>query len=121
MIARVYAESFLDHFRDPRGQGSLEAPSHTAMTSDPACGDELALDLHVSGGMVQAARFRVRGCAGAIAVGSALVSLLPGRRAHPEAVTREELEQVLGGVPATKRHALRLALNTLRAALAAGV
>lgn len=120
MIAPVYAEPFLDHFRNPRGQGSLEAPSHSALASDPACGDELALDLHVSGGVVQAARFRVRGCAGAIAVGSALVSLLPGRSAQPDSVTREELERVLGGVPATKRHALRLALNTLRAALASG-
>ena len=116
----VYADAFLDHFRNPRGQGSLEDATHTATATDPACGDELSLDLLVDEGVVTCARFRVRGCAGAIAAGSALVSLLPGREALPASVSRDELEHVLGGVPRTKRHALRLALNTWAAALASG-
>ena len=117
MIACMYTDAFLAHFREPRGQGSLADATHTGEASDPACGDELALDLRVRDGTVQAARFRARGCAGAIAVGSALVTLLPGRPARSDAVGREDLEAELGAVPATKRHVLRLAANTLRAAL----
>ena len=116
----MYTGAFLDHFQNPRGQGSLDGATHVGAAVDPACGDELALDLCVEEETITQARFRVRGCAGAIAVGSALVTLLPGRPARVDAVSREELAQVLGAVPATKQHALRLALNTLQDALKAG-
>ena len=117
MIEDVYSDAFLDHFQNPRGQGGLDDATHTGCASDPACGDEMELDLRVRAGRIEAACFRVRGCTGAIAVGSALVTLLPGREARADVVVREQLEAELGAVPTTKRHALRLALNTLRAAL----
>ena len=93
--------------------------THGAEHEDAACGDRMALDLKVVDGRIENARFRVQGCSGAIAAGSALASMLPGRPARPDAVTREELDAALGEVPTTKRHALRLALGTLAAALAA--
>lgn len=108
---------FLDHFQHPRGQGSLPHATHAARVSDPACGDELELDLVVRAGVVEEARFRVRGCTAAIAAGSALATLLPGREAHAGSVTRAELEAELGEVPPTKRHALRLVDRALAAAL----
>lgn len=117
--ARAYAPAFLDHLTRPRGLGRLDAPTHAAEVEDGVCGDRLALDLEVTGGRVAAARFRVAGCPGAIAVGSALVDLLPGREARAGAVTAAELEAALGGVPAAKRHALRLATDALAAALRA--
>jgi nitrogen fixation NifU-like protein len=113
----VPSEAYLRHFRDPQGQGSLPAPTHSATVTDPACGDELALDLEVEAGRIVAARFRVRGCSGAIAVGSALATLLPGREALATALRREELDAELGGVPPAKRHVLRLATQALAAAL----
>jgi nitrogen fixation NifU-like protein len=76
------------------------------------------VDLAVEGGVVREARFRVVGCPGAIAVGSALVSLLPGRGASADAVSAEEIERTLGEIPRVKRHALRLARSALAAALA---
>lgn len=115
----MYAAAFLEHFQHPRGQGSLTDATHTAERQDAVCGDVLALDLRVEDGRVAAARFRARGCAGAIAVGSALATLLPGRAARPRTVSRDDLVAELGRVPAGKRHALRLALHTLEAALAA--
>ena len=116
----MYPDAYLDHFQHPRGQGQLDTATHVGEASDPACGDELMLDLRVEGDTIQEARFRVRGCSGAIAVGSALVTLLPGRPARPDAVGRDELEQLLGGVPANKRHVLRLAERTLKVTLASG-
>ena len=108
---------FEQHFLHPQGQGSLADATHAATATDPACGDELALDLRVADGVIEAARFRVRGCSGAIAAGSALVTLLPGRPARPDALTREALDAELGGVPASKRHVLRLAARVLAQAL----
>ncbi len=105
------------HFLHPQGQGALEDATHAATGTDPACGDELALDLRVADGRIEAARFRVRGCSGAIAAGSALATLLPGRPAVATAVTRDDLVAELGGVPDGKQHVLRLATRVLAAAL----
>lgn len=113
----TYSTAFLDHFRHPRGLGDLEDATHRGAADDGACGDRLWLDVRVEGGRVCAAAFRVEGCAGAIAAGSALVTLLPGRTAAAAAVTRAELSALLGGVPGAKRHALGLALRVWSAAL----
>ncbi len=114
----MYAETYLDHFRNPRGQGSLAHPTHSGSSVDSVCGDELTLDLAISDGKIVEARFRVRGCSGAIVVGSVLTTLLPERAAAPDCVTREEIEEALGGVPRGMRHASRLGVNTVAAALA---
>jgi nitrogen fixation NifU-like protein len=113
----AYSAAFLDHLTKPRNQGRLEAPTHRGEAQDPVCGDRLALDLRVEGGVVREARFRVLGCPGSIAAGSALASLLPGREAAEAAVRAAEIEALLGGVPAAKRHALRLATEALRCAV----
>ncbi|MFV1959506.1 MAG: iron-sulfur cluster assembly scaffold protein, partial [Planctomycetota bacterium] len=99
------------------GQGRLECATHRGRATTPACGDVLDLDLEVEGGRILDARYRVQGCAGAIAAASALATLLPGRPARPDAVTREAIEEALGEVPRARRHALRLAVDALRAAL----
>jgi NifU-like protein involved in Fe-S cluster formation len=115
----VYAAAFQDHFLHPRGQGDLADATHRGEATDAACADWMALALRVKDGRVTAARYRVQGCAGSIAVGSALVSLLPGREARPDAVGDDDLERALGEIPRMKRHALRLARAALAAALAA--
>ena len=115
----AYSAAFLDHLERPRNQGSLASATHRGEATDATCGDRLALDCVVEGGVVREARFRVEGCPGAIAVGSALASLLPGRSASASAVTPADLEAALGGVPAAKRHALRLATLVLGSAFAA--
>ena len=117
----MYAPSFQDHFLHPRGQGDLPEATHRGEATDPACGDWMALALTVAAGRVLEARYRVRGCPGAIAVGSALMTLLPGRPALPDAVADAELEGALGEVPRLKRHALRLARAALVAALGGAV
>jgi len=114
-----FSAAYLDHLASPRGQGALEGATHRATVEDPVCGDRLTLDLRVEAGVVREARFRVAGCTGAIAVGSALASLLPGRNATETAVSGIELEATLEGVPPARRHALRLATETLRAAIRA--
>lgn len=113
----AYSSAFLDHLAHPRRQGSLGEPTHCGEAVDAVCADRLTLDLRVEGGVVRDARFRVEGCPGAIAVGSALASLVPGRAALASSIDAAELEAELGGVPPARRHALRLALETWKTAL----
>ncbi len=115
--AAAYSARFLSHLTSPRSQGSLPDATHRGEAEDETCGDRLSLELRVVGGVVAEARFRVVGCPGAIAVGSALATLAPGRKSDHDAIRTEDLEAEVGGVPPVKRHALRLALFAWRAAL----
>jgi NifU-like protein len=114
----VYAPLFQDHFLHPRGQGDLADATHRGEATDAACADWMAVALRVEAGRVAVARYRVAGCPGSIAVGSALMALLPGREARADAVGDDELERALGEIPRMKRHALRLARAALAAAFA---
>jgi len=102
----------------PRGLGELPPPALLVQVSNPVCGDELSLWLELQGGLVAAARFRARGCSGAIACASALVEILPGRSvAEAKKLGRDELLALLDGLPTLAMHGLDLALDALDAAL----
>jgi NifU-like protein involved in Fe-S cluster formation len=114
----VYDDAFLDHFTNPRRQGSLDDATHRGVAEETACGDRVWLDLRVEEGVIRDARFRAQGCVGAIAVASAMADLLPGRPATADAVRPAEIERLLGAIPRAKRHALRLAREALADAIA---
>ena len=58
-----YREYILDHYRNPRNYGTLEAPTAHAEDTNPLCGDQLGIDLAGGGrsrhrGAFQRARLR---------------------------------------------------------------
>jgi NifU-like protein involved in Fe-S cluster formation len=112
------ASPFEQHLGDPRGAGRLARPTHVATREDPACGDRLTVEVEVVEGRIGALAWTASGCAGTLAAASALATLAPGRPVGSSAVTRAELDAALGGLPPARRHALRLAVATLTAALA---
>lgn len=113
-----YSETFKDHLANPRGAGELADASAVAEETNPVCGDRLRLSLRLRGGRIEAARFLAYGCPATLACGSALTSLIEGMTSEEAArITRQQLVQTLGGIPARKQHAAALALETLRAAL----
>ncbi len=58
----LYREVILDHYRRPRNEGSLEAPTHHAEGLNPVCGDEIQLDLVIEGDTIHKLAFRGQGC-----------------------------------------------------------
>ncbi len=106
----MLSPQFLDHARNPRHVGLLAEATHAVRAIDNVCGDEFNLQLIVKDNVIVDAAYRVRGCSGAVALGSALCVALQQRATV--ACTREELEQaiaaLIGDVPAAKKHALRL-------------
>lgn len=113
-----YSEAFRDHLADPRNAGVIEDADADVELSNPVCGDRLRLTLRVHAGRVREARFLAYGCPPTIACGSALTELIKGKTLEEAArLTREDLKNVLGGLPARKGHAAALAVETLQAAL----
>ncbi len=58
-----YKEYILDHYRNPRNFGHLEAPDAVAEDLNPLCGDRLCFELKVEDGRVDDVRFTGQGCA----------------------------------------------------------
>ena len=113
-----YSEAFRDHLANPRNAGTLADADADVELTNPVCGDRLRLTLRVRAGRVREARFLAYGCPPTLACGSALTELIRGKPlADAARLTREELASTLGGLPARKRHAAALAVETLQSAL----
>lgn len=116
-----YSEAFKDHLAQPRNAGEMAGADASAELTNPACGDRLRLSLRIREGRIDAARFLAYGCAPTLACGSALTEMLEGITIEQAArITRQQIIQALGGLPARKNHAAALAIETLQAALNAG-
>lgn len=110
----------LDHFRNPRNTGDLSAPAVTVEIENPACGDTLRLSARWENGRIANIGYRTRGCAAAIAAGSALTVWLTGRSAAEAAsLTLDDIDAALGGLPAESKHVAVLCRDAVRALLRA--
>lgn len=116
-----YSSIFKDHIAQPRNVGELSDANAIAEQTNPVCGDRLRLSLRINEGRIEAARFLAYGCPPTLACGSAITDLIEGKAVvGAMQLTRGDLVQALGGLPARKQHAAALAIETLRMALEAG-
>ena len=60
----LYRENILQHYKNPSNWGELENPDLEFFDSNPLCGDELRVQLHVDDeGVIRDVRFSGHGCA----------------------------------------------------------
>lgn len=113
-----YSDLLKDHLANPRHAGLLSDADAEAAEENPACGDRLRLTLRLVGETIVAVGFLAYGCPPTLACGSALAEMLHGQTiSYATSLTRQDLINAVGGLPARKRHAAALALETLHAAL----
>ena len=113
-----YSDQLKDHLAQPRYAGELANANAVAEEVNPICGDRLRLTLRIENERVVAVGFLAYGCPPTLACGSALAEMLQGQTvAAARQITRQQIADALGGLPARKQHAAALALETLRAAL----
>lgn len=61
-LTNLYREVILDHYRNPRNRGSLSDPDAHGEGHNPLCGDEIAIDLQLTGEVVSAVGITSQGC-----------------------------------------------------------
>ena len=111
----MYSEAFLDHFKNPRNVGELEAPAVTVEIMNPVCGDILRLSARFEGERIQEVRYKVRGCTAAIASGSALTEWMQGKtRTELAALKPEAVETAVGGLIPESKHAAVLCVDGVK-------
>ena len=79
-LDELYQEVILDHSRRPRNFGRLEDAAVRVHGDNPACGDEIDLDVKFSAdGSLQDIKFSGRGCAISQASASMMTAKLKGK------------------------------------------
>jgi len=76
----LYREIILDHYRNPRNRGELDAPPATRVEGfNPLCGDEIVLYLDVEGDTVRDIRIGGQGCSISQSSASMMSSAVKGK------------------------------------------
>jgi len=113
----LYRENILDHYRNPRNQGTLESPDITYEDANPLCGDLIRMDFKLKDGTIEQVCFSGHGCAISQASASMLCELVEGMPLEEaKKIGREDVLEMLGIElgPVRLKCAL-LALKTLKA------
>ncbi len=115
-----YSAIVLDHFTNPRNAGVMEHPDAVGVQSNPVCGDTMKLMLRIEGDVITGARWQTVGCPAAIATSSIATELILGKGIEEvDSLTKEQIVEAAGGLPASKLHCSVLAQDALRRALKA--
>ena len=97
MVDSIYREIILDHSRNPRNKGTLDPHDFSFEDTNPLCGDEVRIDLRVSGDVVTEIAQRSRGCAVSQACASILSEMVEGKSIDEvKALTKDDLLDEIG-------------------------
>ena len=96
-MSDLYREQILDHYRNPRNQGTLDPHDASFEDTNPLCGDRVRIDLRFDGETISDIRFSGRGCAISQAAASMLTELVAGQNIQDvRALGKDELLEELG-------------------------
>jgi nitrogen fixation NifU-like protein len=116
MQQKLYSDTLLDHFRNPRNYGSLPSPDTAYEEFNPLCGDRIRIELRISDNRVAEAGFVGDGCAICIAAASLLTELVHGVEIAPGALISDEelLASLKSDVKPSRMKCALLPLEALR-------
>jgi nitrogen fixation NifU-like protein len=118
---QMYREVILDHYKNPRGHGTIDPADAHADGQNPLCGDEVSIYVTFGedGETIDEVKFSGRGCAISQAATSMLMEMVAGKPASDVAVLdkQELLDEI--GIPLTpvRLKCAMLGLTTLKVAL----
>lgn len=93
----LYREAIIDHYKHPRRKGQLDAPNIHYHDTNPFCGDEVTIQLHVQDDVVVDAAFDGRGCAISQASASMIMEEIVGMPVDElKSWGKEEILDLLG-------------------------
>ncbi len=116
-----YSNKVIDHYNNPRNVGSLDKNDKevgTGVVGAPECGDVMKLQLKISGGVIEDARFKTFGCGSAIASSSLATEWVKGKTLDEAfQIKNTEIVNELN-LPPVKIHCSVLAEDAIKAAIA---
>lgn len=114
----MYNEKVLDHFRNPRNQGSIENADGAGAVGNETCGDTMKIYIKVKNDTVDDVKFETLGCAAAISSSSVYTELVKGKTIEEALkITDDDVVRELGGLPEHKLHCSLLAERAFKEAV----
>lgn len=114
----MYSEIITEHTINPRNKGVLEDADAVGSARYHRCGDRMTLYFKIEDGVIVEAQFTGFACGPALAAASVTTTLVRGQSIEwARNLGAFQLNQALGGVPASKRHAILMVLQCLHEAL----
>jgi nitrogen fixation NifU-like protein len=114
-----YKQYILDHYRNPRNFGHLDAPDAKAADLNPLCGDRIEMELNLDpAGTVTDIRFSGKGCAISQASASMLTESIVGKKLEDVARLGQDvvLENVGFEITPARMKCAMLGLKVLKSA-----
>jgi nitrogen fixation NifU-like protein len=94
---QFYREYILDHYKNPRNFGRIEAPDITHEEYNPLCGDMVGMDFRLRDGVIEDVMFHGRGCAISQASASLMTERLKGMTLdEARRLSKEDVLEELG-------------------------
>jgi nitrogen fixation NifU-like protein len=94
-IQELYREVILDHYRNPRRQGSIASDHIHAEGNNPSCGDEFSLDIAVVDDRIVDAAIQGQGCSISQASGSMMAEAIVGKSVEEVADLTHQFKQMM--------------------------
>jgi nitrogen fixation NifU-like protein len=114
---RLYSESVIDHWLNPRNVGRLKEPQGIGSAAS-GCGDTMEMSLRIRDDRIVDVGFIAQGCGTTSAVGSRTTELALGKTVlEALRIGPEEIIATLGKFPLEQRHCAELASAALKEAL----
>src|SRR5207237_3907028 len=115
----LYRDNILDHYKNPRNFGELDARDLEFHDTNPLCGDELGVHIRVEDGKIAELRWHGQGCAISQAAASIASEELVGMPVDEAAELNADwmLEHMGIQISATRRKCALLNLKVLRGAV----
>lgn len=114
----LYTETVMEHFNNPRNVGVLDDPDGVGEVGNPVCGDIMKITIAVESDHIADIRFQTLGCGAAIATSSIVTEMAKGMTLEEAvAISKQDVADALGGLPAAKMHCSILATDGLKRAV----
>jgi len=117
-MSDMYTKKVLDHFRNPRNMGKIKNPDGVGTVGNLSCGDIMTIYIKVKDDKISDIKFQTYGCTAAIASTSIATEMVKGKTLDEAMkLTRDDVANELGGLPAIKMHCSNLASDALKEAI----
>ncbi len=115
----LYREQLMEYYKDPQHRGTLSNPDVSVYEKNPFCGDEITLQLNITDGVIEEAKFSGSACAVSIAASEIVTEEITGMPIEDAAnITKEDILDMLGVELTTSRvKCATLVLEALKKAI----
>ena len=98
-LDELYRRVIMDHYKSPHNHGKLADDAVTIDLNNPTCGDRISLQLKITDGRVEDARFTGEGCSISMASASMMTDAVKGKTLDEAIELAERFSSMMKGEP----------------------